>query len=354
MHQYLYSTCILLIIFTASCNKEQDIDKKPAPVQAEAGDVWVLNQGAFGLGTGSVGLFTPHSGNYSLVAPKEGELPPFDVVQSATYVKDKLVISINESNALLTITSSVELTYYSFDYGKPRNLLYDSTSGKLYITNLTAGGVLVADTHSFEPRLAIPIQSSSTLIFPQWVEGLALYQDLLLASVVRENKVLLIQNEQVVGELPTGNSPQELVVKDDLLFVLCDGDLPEPADTFRPSIDVFDLKSRTLSRRMYFPDVSVYPSELIDGEAAFLYYLNNGLIYKFDTISAILPDQPLSDGLSGGSLYSLNYLPGLKEVWSGYAGTFTSEGRVYRYNTEGVEEQKFNAGIAPAYFIEAK
>ncbi len=81
-----------------------------------------------------------------------------------------------------------------------------------------------------------------------------------------------------------------------------------------------------------------------------IYYSVNSAVYKIDITATTAPSTIWSN-TTLTALYALGVDPKTGEVYLGDALNYSSEGKVYIYNTDGSMKTSINAGISPGQFI---
>jgi len=95
-----------------------------------------------------------------------------------------------------------------------------------------------------------------------------------------------------------------------------------------------------------FPSTDNYPGNLqISGDGNTLYYVD-GQVYQMSITSNALPTTPFASAFA----YKCRIDPTDDIVYVSDAGDFNSNGKVYRYQSNGTPIDTFNVAVIPAEY----
>lgn len=319
---------------------------EPLPLFSEQG-IWVINEGQFGFGNGEISFIDPLKSSISnnLFYSSNGIFPgdiPFDL-----YVDDScLVLSVNNSGRLwilkrndFTIQSDVKnITSPRFIVKTGQNRFAVSSFGNdsIYVIDLSGEVVQVNAVYSGKSTESM-IVFGNILYATNWSAYGGNYDNTTV-------QMFHTQTNQYLGQIQTGKEPNSMVIdKNGSLWVLCSGGYmnEEKARLFR-----INTLSNTVEREFEFDDISMSPKSLtINPEGDRMYFLN-GDVFSMSISDTILPVVPFFEA-KDRNFYIVNASLYSDTIVVTDAGNYQVAGYVLFYNSTGILEAVYRAGIIP-------
>jgi DNA-binding beta-propeller fold protein YncE len=337
---------ILLLI--AGCDKNNEI--KPAGEFSNC--VFIINEGPFSAGTGTISAFDRDS---LRVTPDLFETingrPLGNIVQSLTVFNEKAFIVVHKANKIEVVNQTdfksvatingLALPRYFIGLNQNRGYVscWDSS---VKVINLTDYSVLASITTDSGPDEMV---LAGDYLFVINSGGLGNDSTVTVISTNDQEAVDRI----VVGDNPYG-------IKKDVegkIWVLCSGigwnGFPKPGDSPGKLVCI-DPVNHEIIKEFNFPDTLKHPNNLtINGTGDTLYYNHPAGIFTFPVSGTSLNAQPL---IPGNTLYyGLGYDPVEKMIYVADALDYAQNGWVYRYlASDGTPIDSLQVGILPNGF----
>ncbi|MCG8475854.1 MAG: hypothetical protein MI784_10320 [Cytophagales bacterium] len=342
-----------------SCNEPEDaLVKNFETVSGSfSSGVYILNEGNFDWGTGSVSFFNPkktyrendgflHSESKVFEQINKSEIG--NVVQSMTVFNGKGYIVVNNSESVKVVQPETMkwLGTIKMPEGSPRHLL-PIHSGKAYLTELYKNCIYVIDLKKNEISKKIPVSG--------WTDKLLLFENHAYITKRRSTfdkrkgggMMLKIdtRTDEVVDSVSLPKGPCSLQI-DQMrkLWVLCDGGFKDTPALVR--INPYTMK--TEKKMLFENQAGLAPSDLeINASKDTLYFLNGGV-----------SRHPIhADKLSGNFIprkrmfYGLDIHPKTGELYVADALDFMQRGVAYRFSKKGKPLDSMRVGVIPCQFV---
>jgi len=330
---------ITLTALLASCDNEID------PVAESSGNILILNEGNFGSGNATIGLYSTDDTTYTETTFQSANgFFIGDVLQSISVEGEMAYAVLNGSNKVeafsLTDFSTVEtLTDTVID--KPRYLAITGNTAYLTIWgtygenfSLVDSKVGIINLNDFTLEKSIDtapgveqiIAADGKLYVTRNFFGA--YSNLTIIDAVSQTIITDI-------ELPAG--PDEVFIDEaNRVWVACTSgkivEIDKANNTIAQTIDVADE---------IFADVALYNNEL--------YFIEGESVKKINLDSQAVTT--VLTGLSFDLLYAFDVNPFNGDIYIGDGIAFGSEGKVLHYNASGDLVASFTSGILPTAFI---
>ncbi len=340
-------------ILMVSCNKSSD----PIKGDYQSG-VLVANEGNFSASNGDVTYYNPSSGlvDPSIFEKVNGSFAG-KVLQSITVDGDVGYLVLNGDNKIEIIninTFKLTNTFTNPILINPRYL--QVINGKAYISawgaydqnySLVKSYVLVMDTKT--------LQLVDTIGTGIGAENLLYNGKYLFAANNNfggSNTVTVIDpaTNKAVSNIVLAAGPSAMALDvNNKLWVLTSGSSTNyvgnnDGKLFCVNAATFAIEKTIELKANPGTDLGLSPDK------SSLYYYVNNVVYKFSITSTTAPATAWSN-TSLTTLYALGVDPKTGEVYLGDALNYASDGKVYRYNTDGTPKTSFTAGISPGQFI---
>jgi YVTN family beta-propeller protein len=344
----IVALCFLaaLSILTVSCD---DDDNKPAGQYADG--VFVVNEGNFGSGNGTITHFSKSKvTTQDLFGLVNNGLALGDVIQSMIVDDDAAYIVVNNSKKIEVVDAGTfERVGTITGLSLPRYVTIDD--GFAYVTEWVSftdlGRVSVIDLKTNEVIDKITVEAGA--------ENLLKVGGLLFVSNNFTNTVSVIDIEDrvVVKTVTVASSPGELLEDvNGKIWVVCggsyggnDGALVQiDADKSNKPNEESVVKTIALDMNLGFPKAAISP----DGRN--LFYFSGKTVYKFDVTATSAPADAFITETNATNFYGIGIDHKTAVLYVADDKGFSSSGTVFRYELSGPSIDNFTTGIGPNGF----
>ena len=343
-------------IFLNACKDTPDA--KPSP--DVTGSVYVINEGNFGSGNGSISIYNPQTKSVSSdpFFAKNG-FPAGDVVQSLTLIDSIMYIVVNNSNKIEIADANTFITKGSIkDLALPRNFI-KVNSNKAYVSEWVDafGGQ--------NGRISIINLTTNT------ITGSIEVGKYPGPMIILNNKLFLVNNlsntisvidpttDAVVGTINTRTQPNSIVIdKNNKIWVACGGKKYDESYSLLPEdqmeagcLQRIDPVNNTVEQTFDFGNKTDDIGKMtLNGSKDKLYflssYIGSGKVYSFDINNAAYSSSPVINR----DFYGLGVDPLENKIYTGTYG-FSSSQKMIIYNTTGVALDSAIVGVGPNGFV---
>jgi YVTN family beta-propeller protein len=333
-----YLIILSFIAFLTSCESFQDL---PPANYSFGGGVYIVNEGNFNRGNGSVSFYSYDSLKiFNDLFSTANNRPLGDVPNSMAVNSDKGYILVNNSGKIEIVNiKTLKSAGTISGLISPRNMAVINNS-KGYVTSLYSDSLTIIDLSNNSISGYIDMGGTTEAIA---IAGNLAY----VSNWVGGNTVRVISalNNKVIDTISVGSEPESMVIDRNMkLWVLCPGSWRR--DTYA-ELDVIDIHTRKVEKKYQFPSLQNSPSCLkIDALGQTLYYINKG-VWKMDISSEALPVQPLIAETNNSYFYKIAINPVNSDILVTDAGDFMQPGYVSVYKNDGVLFSRNRAGIIP-------
>lgn len=346
------------ILMLPSCMKDDELCNCEDPGKGSSKGIFIVNEGNFTYENASLSYYDIESGEVIQdVFFNANTLPLGDVALSMT-IKDSLGYVVVNNSGKINIFNTTTFAYVGKITGltSPRYIHIISDT-KAYITDLYSTSITVVNPLTREITGSIDVSNHLTEFGQHSTEQMIQHDKYVYTSCWSfDNKILVIDSEfdSVVDSIEVIKQPNSLVMdKNNTLWVLSDGGWEgSPYGYETPGLLKIDAESLEIQKTYRFNDGDL-PSELkINGTGDTLYFLKKD-VYRMPVQSSSDPGLFISspyDENSWGGFYGLEVDPATSEIYVSDAIDFTQRGVVYRFQSNGVPIDTFQAGIAPGAF----
>lgn len=300
--------------------------------------VFVVHEGNFQGGNASLSFYNKSTGIMSNgVFSSVNGIPLGDVGQSMEIFVNKGYIVVNNSGKVEVVNLS-DLTSIGTITGltSPRYVRV-LTASLGYITDLFSGLITVFNPSTLEVTGTIEVNGHVEQVVN------TLYG--LIATGTSANQVykINISTNEVTDSVYVGVGPSNMVLDfEGKVWILTNGGW----GTEEPKLVHLDPYTMQIEESFDFPSTNNYPGNLvINGAGTELYYVD-GQVYKMDITDNSLPTLPFANAFA----YKCGVDPVDDIVYISDAGDFNSNGKVYRYQSNGTPLDTFNVGVIPAEY----
>lgn len=334
---------LFFIFLLASCKKDP-VKEEPVVNQTvfnSGAGVFILNEGNFRFGNAKVSYYNFSNAAVTTdVFQAVNSRPLGDVCQSMNVINNKGYIVLNNSGKIEVVNmndfkSAGTITGFT----SPRYILPVSFS-KAYVTDLYSGSVKIVNLSSGVITGSIPCSG--------WTEQLVKSGDNVYVTNYDKGKVYIINslNDQISDSIAVVKGANS-IVKDNngKLWVLCSG---ETSSSTNGAIFKIDPISNSIENSFSFA-TGESPWRLTKNALSdTLFFLNNG-VFKIWTGASSLPSSAfIAEG--GRNFYGLAVNPANGQIYVSDAIDYVQSGRIYIYNSSGISQSDFLAGIIPGDF----
>jgi len=351
--KHLTVNCVqLLLIFLVSIScKEDETVNPPIPGTNYSNGIFVVNEGKFADGTGTITHFTRQdmAATYDLFQEKNG-LPLGNVAQSLNQIGNTGFIIVNNANLIWIVTmKNFRIKGVVNSVNLPRYLV-EAGPGKVYVTSWD-NKVAIVDYLSAQKVGEIPVGTGPEKMLTVGEQTWVLNQ----GGFSIDSTITVIDNisDQVDRTIAVYPRPSGIQVdKSGNVWVICSGHgwngFPAPGDSEGHLLCISPSNDEVITD-IAFPDAVKHPEKLVINESGdILYYMMPDGIYKQEITSTSLESSPL---ISKSGLYGLGYDHVEKMIYVSDAVDFSQNGWIYRYNpTTGELVSSHQAGIVPGEF----
>jgi hypothetical protein len=350
--QLLIINFSLIILFFAGCKK----DKSTETPQPFGVGVFIVNQGQYGSGTGTISFFdrfykTVRQDIFGAVNKR----PLGNVVQSLSLYNSNAYIVVNNSGKVeVADASTFSSTGVINGLFQPRYFIgispikayvsqwIDGTSfGKLAVINLEDNTIENTITVGHGPELMFFYKSK---VFVLNTGGYGVDSTITVINSQTDQKI----NDINLFPIPCGIC----LDINNKIWVICSGGIngfSQLTDTYGHLVRI-NPDTYAIEKDLRFPSLTIHPFDLvINSTQDKLYYVFSNGIYKFSINDASLPANPLIN--LNYSPYALGY-----DYATGYIYTTdpldnTQPGYFYRYDANtGAQIDYYKVGLIPGNF----
>ena len=355
-------TCLMALVMVA-CGPKDPIEPE-GPIEPDVmtvgKGVLVLNEGNFTYANASLTFYDPEMDTVANnLFYRVNGAPIGDVGQSLAMIDGKLYIVVNNSNYIYkvdasTIVCNTTQPYRLTDFYSPRFMLAVAPN-KAYVSDLVGTDLWIVNPQDMTHTGTIEMGKSTETMVQVGQEVYVTNWSRYYTQGVQNNTVQVvdINNDVKVAEIEVGFEPNGMVVdKNGYLWVLCEGDANDPEV---PST-LWKIDPRTKIATLVVTYEKKALNLAIDPTGNYLYYVYGGDYVVGGDIHRVNVDSPeVEDNFvipsEGKMFYKLAVNPENGDIYVSDAKTYTVEGTVYRYSSDGLLLSSFDAGICPGFML---
>jgi len=352
MKKYFYLLLILVSFLSLnSCKKDTDTPP-PIPLEKYEGGLFIINEGNFGHGNGSITYYNPTTNVMTQdVFQLENNRNLGDVVQSMKIIGDLGFIAVNNSNKIEVVEHNTfkekgvinNIPSVRYIVGGYENTAYASSWGN---ADDEHGQIKVIDTKTLEVTQSIAVGNGpEAMLFTD--------NKLFVANgggLGVDNTLSIINagTNEVIKTIEVGYSPKQFVKdQDGNIWVLCSGAGSWSSVGVKPSkLIQIDTKSLEITQEVeLFADQM--PANIGIDKTGLVMVIGGG--YGFNGLYKVFVNNPESpqEPFINQSFYGFGIDAKSGDIYAGDAGDYTNNGRIYHFSFLGEAIGDAEVGIIP-------
>lgn len=350
--------CIMSILFTACGPKDPLPDQHDVIVRGKG--LFVLNEGNFGYANASLTFYDPGADTVANnLFYRVNRAPIGDVGQSLTLMDGNLYIVVNNSKYIYKMnagTLAIDTTnpYKLTDFYSPRYML-PVAPDKAYVSDLVGTELWIVNPQDMTHTGTISMGKSTETMVQLGRELYVTNWSRYYVPGMQNNTVQVvdIDNDVKVADIVVGCEPNGMVVdRNGNLWVLCEGDAND--ETVPSTLWEINPITKQSSLVVRFEKKAL--NLAIDPTGTYLYFVYGGDWVVGGDVCRIHIDQPHAEDsfvipAEGRMFYKMAVNPVNGDIYLSDAKTYTMNGTVYRYSSDGVLLSSFDAGICPGFMV---
>lgn len=332
---------IFLFLLVYSCIKHDDPDINSGNGYLKGSGVFVLNEGNYMGGNGSLSFYSFDSATiYNDLFYRINGRPLGDIPNFMTLYDDLAFIVVNNSGKIeVTDPKTLKSVKTISGLDSPRQLLVVNDK-KAYVSSLWSNRIAIIDLGSHAITGHIDIRRSS--------EAMIIVRNKVYVSCWSSgNDIMIIDpaTDSVKDSIRVGNEPESMVVdSNDKLWVLCSGGYS--GQYFPELISISTLTDKT-EKVFRFESKTISPTSLCISEGGdTIYFIERG-IRRMSVSDTELPASYFVPA-SGRLFYKLEYDRQNGGLFATNAMDYQQKGFLLRINRKGEVTDSARAGIIPA------
>jgi len=338
-------TYLILIALLWSCGSDEPL---PEVSQRYDDGVFVVNQGNFGNGTGTLTFYDRDTALIQEVYQLENDGDILgNVAQSMTIVNDIAFIAINNMEAVI-LANANDFTSIAAVSGiaQPRQIV-SGGNGRIYISAWGSdglnGAIHVVNLSTFVVESSIPVKNGP--------EDMEVFGNIIYISQSggfgRGNQVYLLDTDinSIVDSVQVADNVTGLVRDENSdIWALSSGFTDFTGQT--PSTDGGLTRITSASKNLELPLPNGAGNLVIDRARENLYYTLDNEVYRHN----ILDEEIKDDIIYSGSIFAMGIDPDTGFLHLADAKDFISRGEVVVIDIDGEIQDRYEAGIIPGSF----
>lgn len=348
----LLKVCLLIagILFIAGCEPGENLTTDSDLPGSFKPGVFIINEGNFGSGNGSVSYFDlTESKMYNHIFQEINDRSIGDIPQSM-FIMDGLGFIVINNSAKIEVINMDDFRSVNTISGftSPRHFLPVSDS-IAYVSDMFNDSITVVNLDDYTITKTIETGMSTE-------QMIKIGDEVFIANWMGGNKILVIDPimGEIIDSIEVIIEPNSMVMdKNHKLWVLCSGGyLNEEI----PAILRIDPGTREKEETFRFSVLESSPSHLcINGLGDTLYFLNNASlparqgIFQMPVTDTEIPSEPLVQ--TEKLFYSIGVDPESGIIYASDAVDYQQKGKVFRYLPEGALKDSFDVDIIPGSFV---
>ena len=328
----------LIAIIMSSCETLKD---DPELLYPEGRGVFILNEGNYLAGNGSLSFYSLESGKiYDNLFSARNERPLGDIPTFMAVDGDRAFIIVNNSGTIEVIDlKTMESLETLTGIISPRQMVISNNKG--YVSSLMSDLIYIVDIDKMVVEGTVDIGCNSEAMV---ISGNRLFA----ANWSGGNKITVVNltDNTVETEINTGLEPESMVLdRNNRLWVLCTGGYMNEEI---PRIMKINASTLTVEGELEFRTVSDNPSSLtLNKGGDTLYYIDEG-VRRMTVTATALPENAFI-GTGGRLFYKLAASPWNGMIMVTDAIDWQQKGDLLIYNRNGTLVDTKQCGIIPGF-----
>lgn len=328
----------LIVIIMSSCETLKD---DPELLYPEGRGVFILNEGNYLAGNGSLSFYSLESGKiYDNLFSARNERPLGDIPTFMAVDGDRAFIIVNNSGTIEVIDlKTMESLETLTGIISPRQMVISNKKG--YVSSLMSDLIYIVDIDKMVVEGTVDIGCNSEAMV---ISGNRLFA----ANWSGGNKITVVNltDNTVETEISTGLEPESMVLdRNNRLWVLCTGGYMNEEI---PRIMKINASTLTVEGELEFRTVSDNPSSLtLNKGGDTLYYIDEG-VRRMTLTATALPENAFI-GTGGRLFYKLAASPWNGMIMVTDAIDWQQKGDLLIYSRNGSLVDTKQCGIIPGF-----
>ena len=335
---------IVLIAVTYSCTKDGSPVYEALDSTQNNGEVYVLNEGAFGQSNATIDQYDPVAKvvERGVYKTKNGNSPG-DVVLSMTASERNFFVVVNNSGTVQVCDLDMNRMETISGFRSPRYLQIIN-SDMAYVSNfLLSSGINEIDVVDINEQSIV-----SKIEVQGWCEQMTMLDNFVYVLNPGMDKVLKIDvtTHTIVEETTIGKQPLSMQWdKHNNLWVLCTGGFGDEL----AQLSKLDPNSMQVLKTLAFNSLDDFPTWLsVNANGDSLYYLNDG-VFALSIEENKLPDEPfIANNMT--YMYAMSIDASTNTIYISDGKDFQQAGEIYHFTINGELINLFDGGIGPGNF----
>jgi hypothetical protein len=341
-------------VVITSCERDtNDPQPEPIPDNGYTGGYYIVNEGPFLSGSGTIDFVTNMGKKYQniFLTSNDGQVLG-NLVHSITIIDTNTYIVVNNDNKIEIVdTKTFKRTGTLYNLPSPRYILNVDTE-HAFVSCINDNSVKIINLQGFEILGSLPVNGPEKMMKVNnqvWVLNQGGFSVDSTITVIDIASKSIIETIQVYMQ-PSGIQQD----KNGNIWVMCSGRFSyHPGGNTKGHLLCIHPTDYSIMKDIEFPTLENHPEELIiNGTGDILYYRYPGGIYKFGIDDSEPETIPLIAKASG--FYTLAYDKTDNVIYGTDPLDYIQYGWVFSYNAgTGAVIDSITAGIIPGeiYFV---
>ena len=334
---------LLLLAFVlafSACKKEEPT---PEPVPVQDGGAYILNEGNFQWGNGSIDYYRFADQSFtSDLFKAANDRPLGDVVQSLKVINGKGYIVVNNSGKIEVVNMSDFSSAGTITGLSSPRYLFPVNATEAYVSDLYSNALTRVNLNTLSVDGSIKLNGST--------EEMIAVGETVFVTNTRTAYLYLVNSlsHQLSDSIAIGFGGNSIVADaQGRLWVMCMGDaaLAQPAGLY-----CIDPAAKTVIKAYSLDNyLQIWDKVRINAAGNTLYFLNSG-VWALDIAATQLPAAPLISS-NGRQFHGVSVAPFDGTLYISDAVDYVQHGKIFRYSPAGVLLDSLSTGIIPTEVV---
>ena len=340
MKQLIILLILLFLIINSSCvkDKPQDIINPIFNVSAN-NQVFIINEGPFNVGSGSISLYDPFSNKVSEdFYYQQNSSYLGNIVQSMTQINGEYCICINNSGKIIFCDKNFKKTHEISGLVSPRYIQQVSNQ-KAYVTDLFANAISVINLVNYTKTSIIPCYGKSEKM-------LQLYNEVYVTNTDKEYVYIInATTNLIIDSVNVGHNCYGLEIdQNDKIWTLSSG-----KNNVSPAkLSKINPTNHQIEKALVFT-INETPNYLCLNKTKDTLYFINSNIYRMGINDNTLPNSFFIQN-GNRAFYGLGINPNDYTLYVSDAIDFNQKSSIYVYSSNGNQKNTFKTNICSNSF----